>query len=210
MNRLGGPGSPAAHRLMAALTGALVGATVVFGVETTRMWANLLGMPTGPAGPPVRPTGQVAPCLAGSTCTTPDGLPPDQRRLIALVTGERHRAGCKPVQLDARLQQAAQDHAQAIVTTRHPSHTDTQQRTPQDRAEAAGYHGRVRETLAAGVPAPDEVMDLWLDGTVDPSLRPRIDDCSVISMGVGHSPAPANDAYGPGTWILLLGRPESR
>ncbi|HET9657851.1 MAG TPA: CAP domain-containing protein [Kineosporiaceae bacterium] len=195
---------------MAALSGALLGATVVFGVETARMWGTLLGVPTGPPGPPVRPTGQVTPCLAGSTCMNPDGLPQEQRRLIALVTGERHRAGCKPVQLDARLEQAAQDHAQAIVTTGHPSHTDTQQRTPQDRAEAAGYHGRVRETLAAGVQVPEEVMDLWLDATVDPSLRPRINDCSAISIGVGHSPARANDAYGPGIWILLLGRPESR
>ena len=53
-----------------------------------------------------------------------------------------------------------------------------------------------------GLGTAQEVSSLWLDDTVDPSLRTRLDDCSAKAIGLGHSPKKASDAYGPGIWVL--------
>jgi uncharacterized protein YkwD len=202
-------GAPVPRRLPAALIGVALGACVTAGVLTAPTWQAVLriGPPRSTAGG--RPTGNASPCLGGSTCPTPYHLPLEQQRLIALVTGERARAGCPSVELDSRLQQAAQDHAEAIVANDRPSHIDTGQRTPQDRAEAAGYHGRVQENLAVGVSTADEVIDLWLDGKIDPSLRTRLDNCAATALGLGYSAKKPSEAYGPGVWVLVFGQPES-
>jgi uncharacterized protein YkwD len=176
------------------------------GVRTAPWWGETLH-----AAPDTNrlPTGTVSPCLGGSTCITADELPVEPQHLIALVAGERARAGCATVALDSRLQRAAQEYADAMAAGHRPSHIDTEQRTPQDRAAAAGYHGRVQENLAVGLGTADEVLTLWLDNKVDPSLRTRLDNCSAKAMGLGHSAKKAGDAYGPGIWVLVLGQPES-
>jgi uncharacterized protein YkwD len=202
-------GTPAPRRLPAVLIGVALGTCVTAGVLTAPIWQAVLGIgpPRSTAGG--RPTGSVSPCLGGSTCLTPHHLPFEQQRLIALVAGERARAGCPSVELDSRLQQAAQDHAESIVADDRPSHIDTEQRTPQDRAEASGYHGRVQENLAVGLSTADEVIDLWLDGKIDPSLRTRLDNCAATALGLGYSAKKPSEAYGPGVWVLVLGQPES-
>lgn len=199
-----------ARRLPAVVAGVLIGATVMAGVWTAPWWGARFGMGAarGASGPE-RPVGQVVPCLGGSTCLTPQGMPERQQHLIALVAGERARAGCRPAMLDSRLQAAAQDYAEAIATGSRPSHIDIGQRTPMDRAEAAGYHGRVQENLAVGVLEPELVIDMWLDGKVDPSLRTRLDNCAVIALGLGYSTGRTDNAYGPGVWVLLLGQEET-
>jgi uncharacterized protein YkwD len=204
-----GRGPSQVRRLPAAAVGVLIGLVVVAGMRTAPGWETALGMRTHTDVQQL-PTGEVSPCLAGSTCMDPDGLPEPQRRLISLVAGERAKRGCRALLLDQRLQRAAQSHAEMIATGGRVSHIDTEQRTPQDRAEAAGYHGRIQENLAVGLATADDVMGMWLDPAVDPSLRTRLDNCAAVMLGVGYSPARASDAYGPGTWVLLLGQPETR
>lgn len=201
--------APAPQRRPAVLIGVALGVCVTAGVLTAPSWQAVLGIgpPRSTAGG--RPSGNVSPCLSGSTCLTPYHLPLEQQRLIALVTGERARAGCPPVELDSRLQQAAQSHAEAIIANDRLSHIDTAQRTPQDRAEAAGYHGRVQENLAVGLETADEVIDLWLDGRIDPSLRTRLDNCAATALGLGYSTKKPSEAYRPGVWVLVLGQPEN-
>jgi uncharacterized protein YkwD len=199
---------PHTWRWPAVIVGLLLGVTVVAGTSTARWWSARIGLTVG-TRQPERPVGQVMPCLGGSTCLTPEGMPAEQQQLIGLVAGERARAGCRPVMLDSRLQRAAQDYAQTIGTGGRPSHIDTGQRTPLDRAEAAGYHGRVLEDLAVGIPFPDDVIDLWLNGKIDPSLRTRLDNCDAITIGLGYTPARADSAYGPGVWVLMLGQAET-
>ena len=203
------PGSAIVRRLPAAVVGILLGVSSITAVWTTPWWAGVLGIRPQAVGPQSRPTGQVSPCLGDSACLTPGALSREQQRLIALVAGERARAGCRPAELDRRLQKAGQTYAEAIGSGVRPSHTDREQRTPQDRAEAAGYYGGVKENLAIGLTSPDDVMDMWLGPSLDPSLRTRLIDCTVVSLGLGHSSAQASDAYGPGIWVLLLGQSES-
>lgn len=195
--------------LPAVVVGALTGVAVAAGLQTAQWWAGTLRIGTQIAVAQPRPSGQVSPCLGGSTCLSPDDLPQRQQRFIALVTGERAQQGCRAVRLDRRLQRAAQSYADTIAVEGRPSHIDAEQRTPQDRAEAAGYHGRVQENLAIGVATPDEVMKLWLHRELDPSLHTRLTNCAAVAIGLGYSPKSAGDAYGPGIWVLVLGQPEN-
>lgn len=201
--------SPAVvQKLPAIIVGVLIGIAILGGVST----APWLGVRAGllpDARQQAHAVWRVAPCLAGSMCLTPQGLPGEQQRLIALVAGERAQAGCRDVMLDRRLQHAAQARAREIAAGSRPSHVDAGQRTPQDRAEAAGFHGRVLENLAVGVRSPDEVIDLWRNDKIDSSLRTRLNNCAVIAIGLGYSPDRADNAYGPGIWVLLLGQQET-
>jgi uncharacterized protein YkwD len=196
------------QKLPAVIVGVLIGVAIVSGVSTAPWWGARTGL-VSETGQRTRAVGRVLPCKAGGTCLAPQELPGEQQQLIAWVTGERARAGCRDVRLDSRLQQAAQNRVGEIAAGSRPSHIDAGQRTPQDRAEAAGFHGRVLENLAVGLKSPDEVIDLWLDDKVDLSLRTRLDNCAVIAIGLGYSPKRADSAYGPGIWVLLLGQPET-
>jgi uncharacterized protein YkwD len=187
----------------------LLGVTVMAGVRTAPWWDSFLGIQALPASGTERPTDDLDSCAGGATCLSPTQLSEELLRLVALVTGERALAGCRPVRLDSRLQQAAQAHADAIADGGRPSHIDDEQRSPQDRAESAGYHGRVQENLAVGLATADTVMDLWLDERVDPSLRTRLNNCGAVALGMGYSPRRAADAYGTGVWVLVLGQQES-
>jgi uncharacterized protein YkwD len=193
----------------AVLVGVLLGVSVMAGVRMAPWWDSFLGTQVLPASGTRRPTADLDSCVGGSTCLSPTQLSEELLRLVALITGERARVGCRPVRLDSRLQQAAQAHADAIANGGRPSHIDDEQRTPQDRAESAGYHGRVQENLAVGLATADTVMDLWLDERVDPSLRTRLDNCGAVALGMGYSPRRATDAYGTGIWVLVLGQQES-
>lgn len=205
------PRPMAAGLRSSALIGLLLGVGIMAGVRTAPWWQNTLGLASPATAPQPRPTGAVNPCPTGpgTLCLPPDALPTDQQRLIALITGERARAGCSPVELDQRLQASAQEFADAIATSHQPSHIDAGQRSPQDRARANGYRGRVQENLAVGLRTPDEVIDRWLDERIDPSLRTRLDNCNVVAIGLGHSTQPAGDAYSPGIWVLVLGQRET-
>lgn len=201
-----------ADGLAPALVGLMLAGAVIGGIRTSPWWGEFLGSyasDTSPSSPPVLPTGTLNPCLGGSTCVSPGELVPPMPRLVALIAGERTRAGCASLQLDTRLLQAAQARASAFADGDKISHTDSEQRTPQDRAEAFGYHGRVHEVLAVGIASPDDVMSAWLNQRIDTSTRTRLDDCSAVTLGVGYQSHTPNDTYGDGAWVVLLGKQES-
>jgi uncharacterized protein YkwD len=114
----------------------------------------------------------------------------DNKRLndgvVANVYTVQHQAGCtNDVKKNGQLQLAAQWHANDLLTNRSlDGDTGSDGSTPQDRAAAAGFHGKVAETVAinpalaiSGV----EILNQWFDNPADLAI---MKDCANTAIGV--------------------------
>ncbi|MFB6503196.1 MULTISPECIES: CAP domain-containing protein [unclassified Streptomyces] len=122
---------------------------------------------------------------AGSTpaTSTPATTSPAAARVLALVNGERDKAGCSPLTLNSELTKAARTHSEDMAAHRNMSHTGSDGSTPGDRITDAGYEWRAYgENVAHGHETPESVMAGWMDS---PGHRRNILDCSFKEIGVG-------------------------
>jgi uncharacterized protein YkwD len=79
------------------------------------------------------------------------------------TNAERAAAGLPPLVLDARLNDAAQRHAEDMLLRSYYSHSSPEGRAPGDRVRKSGYSPiRVGENIARGALSVDEVMDNWM------------------------------------------------
>lgn len=114
----------------------------------------------------------------------------DNKRLndnvVANVYTTQHRNGCRnDVVVDAKLQRAAEWHAGDLVVNRAlDGDIGSDASTPETRAAAAGFRGRVAETVAinpalaiTGV----DVMRMWY---ANPDYLAIMSDCAYTRMGV--------------------------
>lgn len=114
----------------------------------------------------------------------------DNKRLndgvVANIYTIQHQAGCaNDVKISPQLQLAAQRHALDVLNNRNlDSDIGTDGSTPQDRATAAGFHGKVAETVAIN-PALAingiEILDQWY---YNPADRAIMSDCANSQIGV--------------------------
>jgi uncharacterized protein YkwD len=103
--------------------------------------------------------------------------------ILAAVNAERKRAGMPPLRPNDRLDQAAQRHAQDMLTRRYFAHQSPEGKTVRERARAAGYDWRaIGENIAEGQRSVDEVMDTWMHS---PPHRKNILDRDFKELGVG-------------------------
>src|SRR3984957_12761462 len=83
-----------------------------------------------------------------------DTVVPNNKRLndgvVSNVYTVQHQAGCtNDVKINPQLQLAAQRHTNDVLNNRNlDGDTGSDGSTPQDRANAAGFHGQVAETVA--------------------------------------------------------------
>jgi hypothetical protein len=199
------------RRFFPVLIGLLIGVAVPAGIASGQRWARSAAPEAAPSeSAAAEPVAVLGACSGKPTCIQAADLAPQAKQLLALITAERARAGCRPVTLDTRLIQAAQLAVGSMVDSQvRTPHVDAAQRTPQDRAEFTGYHGRVVEVIAVGLATPARVMQVWLDERVNPSIRARLDNCASVAMGIDTLPAPVRSTYGPGAWAVVLGQPET-
>jgi uncharacterized protein YkwD len=114
----------------------------------------------------------------------------DNKRLndgvVANVYTVQHQAGCtNDVKKNGQLQLAAQWHANDVLNNRSlDGDIGSDGSTPQDRAAAAGFHGKVAETVAinpalaiSGV----EILNQWFDNPADLAT---MKDCANTAIGV--------------------------
>jgi uncharacterized protein YkwD len=90
---------------------------------------------------------------------------PEQVRseMLARANAERATAGLPPLALDARLNDAAQRHAEDMLLRSYYSHSSPEGRSPGDRVRKSGYTPRlVGENIARGALSVNEVMDNWM------------------------------------------------
>jgi hypothetical protein len=83
--------------------------------------------------------------------------------MLAKVNAERKKAGVPPLRPNARLDQAAQRHAQDMLARHYFAHESPEGETVRERSRAAGYDWRaIGENIAEGQLTVDEVMDTWM------------------------------------------------
>lgn len=135
----------------------------------------------------------------------------DNQRLnnsvIANVYTIQHQAGCTDnVVADPKLRLAAEWHTDDLLANRDlDDHIGSDGSTPQSRAEAAGFRGRVAETVAVN-PALAingiEILNQWYYDPVDLAI---LSDCANTAIGVWSA-----NALDRSVVVAVVGHPETR
>ncbi|HEX9942839.1 MAG TPA: CAP domain-containing protein [Thermoanaerobaculia bacterium] len=103
--------------------------------------------------------------------------------MLARVNEARKKAGVPPLRSNARLDQAAQRHAEDMLARNYFAHRSPEGKSVRERARAAGYDWRaIGENVAEGQFSVDEVMDTWLHS---PGHRRNLLDPDFKELGVG-------------------------
>jgi hypothetical protein len=114
----------------------------------------------------------------------------DNKRLndgvVANVYTIQHHAGCvNDVKINPQLQLAAQWHTLDVLNNRNlDGDIGSDGSTPQDRTNAAGFHGKADETVAinpAAAISGVELMNQWFD---NPAYFAIMSNCANSQMGV--------------------------
>jgi uncharacterized protein YkwD len=117
-------------------------------------------------------------------------LIPNNKRLndgvLANAFTVQHQAGCNnDVRPNPQLQLAAQQHTQDVLNNRAlDGDVGSDGSTPQDRANAAGYHGQVAETVAINQSIAISGNDLINRWYHDPADFAIMSNCANSQMGV--------------------------
>ncbi len=114
--------------------------------------------------------------------------------VLTLVDKERSQAGCRPLTLDPKLAELAQDYSEEMASRGFFSHTDPDGRTPWNRAAALGISDLGGENIAEGQADADAVMDAWMHSA---GHRANILDCSYHTIGIGVHDATGTQTGGP-------------
>ncbi|MDX2646159.1 CAP domain-containing protein [Streptomyces sp. PA03-1a] len=133
------------------------------------------------------PTRTVAPSPASTTVAAqPSRSDADDsvvEEIVRLVNEERASAGCRPVTLEDRLTEAAQDYTDVMARSGELSHTGPDGSTMAGRVEAAGYQwSALGENIAVGQRTAAAVMDAWMHSE---GHRANILNCTFEQIGVG-------------------------
>jgi hypothetical protein len=115
---------------------------------------------------------------------------PNNHRLndgvISNVFTVQHQAGCtNDIRVNPQLQQAAQWQTHDVLTNRSlDGDIGSDGSTPQSRANAAGYQGRVAETVAINPALAISGVDLINQWYNDPASHATMANCANTQMGV--------------------------
>lgn len=120
-------------------------------------------------------------------------------RLFALAQRYHTAAGCKPWARDARLDRAAQLHAQEIARRQRVSHIGADGSRVRDRARRQGYPANRATEGIALYSTPEAVMSFWMGEPPSGPHRRNITWCQYTDAGVGV----AYDARGVAWWVMV-------
>ncbi|GAB2569911.1 CAP domain-containing protein [Kribbella endophytica] len=152
-----------------------------------------------------------------TTETTPDDPPPPpsggggtssiERDVLDLTNQARRNQGCRPLQLDDSLVEAAGRHASDMVRRHYMDHTNPDGQDPGDRISAAGFHGNGwGENIAAGYSTAQRVFSAWMNSD---GHRANILNCKFNRIGIGYDDGQVKSEWGPGSWVQDFGRVSS-
>ncbi|MBR8838528.1 MAG: hypothetical protein DSM106950_32135, partial [Stigonema ocellatum SAG 48.90 = DSM 106950] len=128
------------------------------------------------------PSGSTTP---GTTSTTP-GTTNDSfiQRVVDLTNQQRQQAGLQPLQLNDKLEHAANAHSQDMALNHYFSHNSLDGSPASDRAKNEGYqYSTFGENIAAGQATPEDVVQAWLNS---PGHRANILNPNYHDIGVGY------------------------
>jgi hypothetical protein len=119
-----------------------------------------------------------------------DTVLPNNKRLndgvVANVYTMQHNAGCtNDVRINPQLQQAAERHATDVLNNRNlDGDVGSDGSTPQDRANAAGFHGQAAETVAINQSIAISGNDLINRWYYNPAYSAIMSNCKNSEIGV--------------------------
>lgn len=131
----------------------------------------------------------------------------EERDFIQLVNDVRASASCPPVSADPALMRTAQAHAQDMVARGYLSSVTPDNLDPVGQAHRFGYTGAVTESYAAGLAVPAEVVGQWTNpgNPLATQVKQRIQDCRMVSIGVGHDTGTVLPGLAAQVWVMTLG-----
>src|SRR5258708_28515163 len=138
----------------------------------------------------------VAVILSGTGALAAPAAHADNKRLNSAVVSAvytfQHQAGCtNDVIRDNALTLAAQWHADDMINNRNINDdTGSDGSSPQDRANAAGFHGKAAETVAINPAIAISSLELVNQWYYNPDDMPIIRDCANTNIGVGSANTP--------------------
>ena len=112
-------------------------------------------------------------------------MDPRTVELVRLTNEERSRRGLRALEPEARLQQAAQRHAEDMARGDFMAHEGSDRSLPPERVDRAGYDWHdVAENVAAGYPDAATVHSGWMQS---PGHRENILLTTVRHVGFGYA-----------------------
>ena len=113
--------------------------------------------------------------------------------MLASVNAERKKAGARPLSPNARLDRAAQRHAEDMLARAYFAHQSPEGKSVRERSREAGYEWRmIGENIAEGQFTVPEVMDTWMHS---PGHRHNILDPGFRELGVGLALGKSGDGW---------------
>lgn len=126
--------------------------------------------------------------------------------VVANVFTVQHQAGCKnDVRRNSQLERAAQRHAEDVLNNRGlDGDIGSHGSSPQARADAAGYHGVVTETVAINQSIAISGNDLINRWYSDPGYLNIMSNCANSQMGVWSLNSPDRTVV-----VAVYGQPQA-
>ncbi|MGH3763197.1 CAP domain-containing protein [Actinophytocola sp.] len=124
------------------------------------------------------------PTSSDTSAPTTSG-PPQERiedQVVDIANAERADAGCKPLLVDQKLAQAAQEHSSDMADRDYFDHTTPEGLTFAERIVNSGYPTPGAENIARGQQNAEQVMKSWMESD---GHRANILNCDLTSIGVG-------------------------
>lgn len=128
--------------------------------------------------------------LAGGAVSGIAAAHADNKRLndgvVANVYTVQHQAGCTTnLRINPQLRLAAQWHTNDVLNNRSlDGDTGSDGSTPQDRAAAAGFHGKAAETVAINPAIAISGIELINQWYYNPAYMAIMSDCANTEIGV--------------------------
>jgi uncharacterized protein YkwD len=127
--------------------------------------------------------------------------------VLERVNAERRKAGRRPLALDARLDEAAERHAEDMLARDYFAHESPEGKTVRQRAVAAGYDWQaIGENIAEGQLSVDQVMQGWMES---PHHRDNILSRDFTQLGVGLAMGEGPKGFRV-VWVQTFGYPKER
>lgn len=182
----GGAGGGSTADIMAALAGNVSGAAII----TTPVATAVPGATvTGAAAPGAASVGAgllvaTAPATVAISGAAAGEDATFERRVTDLVNVERAKYGLGAVTYEARLDAAAEGHANVMGAVARMAHDGLGDGDPGARARAAGWTRSWGENVAVGQTSPEQVMVEWM---ASPGHRRNILDPTFTRLGVSYA-----------------------
>ncbi len=123
------------------------------------------------------------------------------REMLVAINAERTKEGLAPLEIDEKLNEACGWMAEDVSTFEKLSHTDSRGRTPDVRADEAGYDwGFIAENICGGAKTPKEAVELWMKSK---NHRKNMLSPQAKHLGVGYYFRPKSKSLS--YWVVLFG-----